>query len=327
VRATDTSTELLAESVSSALTRFRCRHASRDRHRERSCDQQSREERKRRREGWCEAGEHPVLCRIKNGSVDAFLPGFHGGPTEYVQSYVRGKNVHRKSRKSRQHELAFKPWGGARRGAGRKRSGLRARVSHDARPQHCASHPLHLTMRLRPELPNLRRKDARNAIAEAFHSGRDRFGFRLTQFSLQSNHLHLIAEAGDRRALSRGMQGLLVRIARALNALWKRRGSVFADRFHARALRSPCEVRAALVYVLQNARHHGIRLLGIDPFSSGAWFDGWRAKLALAADLPPILAPPRTWLLVEGWLRHGRIGLEEFPARSEAAASSTAPLP
>jgi hypothetical protein len=112
------------------------------------------------------------------------------------------------------------------------------------------------------------------------------------------------------------MQGLLVRIARALNALWNRRGSVFADRFHARALRSPREVRAALVYVLHNARHHGIRLLGMDPFSSGPWFDGWSSKLGRAIGLPSILAQARTWLLREGWLRHGRIGFEESPARA-----------
>ncbi len=221
--------------------------------------------------------------------------------------------MHRTSRNARQHELEFTTWGGARRGAGRKRSGPRAKVSHDARLEHGAGHPLHLTVRLRPELPSLRRKDARNAIAGAFHAGRERFGFRLTQFSLQSNHLHLIAEAGNKQSLSRGMQGLLVRIARALNTLWKRRGSVFADRFHAHALRSPREVRTALLYVLQNARRHGIQFASIDPFSSGAWFDGWRTKLLFANGLPPIVVPPRTWLLVEGWLRHGRIGFEESP--------------
>ena len=230
--------------------------------------------------------------------------------------------MHHKSCKTRQHELGFRSWGGTRRGAGRKPSGPRSRVSHDARPGHRRDHPLHLTVRLRAELPSLRRKDARNAIASAFHASRERFGFRLTQFSLQSNHLHLIAEAGDGRSLSRGMQGLLVRIARALNALWKRRGSVFADRFHARALRTPREVRAALVYVLQNARHHEVQLSGIDPFSSGAWFDGWRAKLARAIALPPILATARTWLLGEGWLRHGRIGLEEFPTRVRGGGRS-----
>ena len=223
--------------------------------------------------------------------------------------------MRRTARVAGQHELEFKTWGGARRGAGRKSASPRVRVPHCARVRHCARHPLHLTVRLRAGLPTLRSKEARNSIAGAFAAGRDRFGFRLTHFSLQSNHLHLIGEADDHRALSRGMQGLLVRIARALNALWNRSGSVFADRFHSRHLRTPREVRAALVYVLNNVLHHGNTRLGMDPYSSGAWFDGWRTKLARALDLPPILASARTWLLREGWLRHGRIGFGEGPVR------------
>jgi len=169
-------------------------------------------------------------------------------------------------------------------------------------------------VRLRAGLPSLRRKDCRDAIAGAFAVARERPAFRLAQFSLQTNHLHLIAEADDRESLSGGMQGLLVRIARALNALWRRRGSVFADRFHERALRTPREVRAALVYVLQNARRHGIRVLGVDPYSSGAWFEGWTARITDATKLPPILSGARTWLLGDGWLRHGRIRFDESPA-------------
>jgi hypothetical protein len=133
----------------------------------------------------------------------------------------------------------------------------------------------------------------------------------LNQFSLQSNHVHLIVEADDGRALSRGMKGLAVRIARTLNRLWKQRGSVFSDRFHARPLRTPREVRAALSYLLHNARRHGLRLLGVDPYSSGPWFDGWRQGLVLATDGPAARA--RTWLLREGWRRHGLIGIEEWP--------------
>jgi len=215
--------------------------------------------------------------------------------------------------RTRQPEFAFRTWGGARRGAGRKATGSRAGVSRRARPSHAAGDPLHVTIRLRAGLPSLRRKETRNAIARAFDLGGDRFGFRLDQFSLQSNHIHLIAEAEDRASLSRGMQGLLVRVARALNRLWRRRGSVFADRFHARDLRTPREVRAALVYVLNNARRHGVRLLGIDPYSSGWWFDGWKE------DLRSVLLPPsssaRSWLLREGWRRWGRIGLRESPSR------------
>ncbi len=221
--------------------------------------------------------------------------------------------MHRSPRRTLQHELAFRAWGGARRGAGRKPSGSRARVSHRSRPTHAAENPLHITIRLRAGLPSLRRKQTRNAVSRAFACGGDRFGFRLDQFSLQSNHIHLIAEAEDRGSLSRGMQGLLVRVARVLNRLWRRCGSVFADRFHARALRTPREVRAALVYVLQNARHHGLKLLGIDPFSSGYWFDGWKERPRTVASPPPLSA--RAWLLREGWRRCGLIGLRESPSR------------
>ncbi len=146
----------------------------------------------------------------------------------------------------------------------------------------------------------------------AFEAGRERFGFRLAQYSLQSNHLHLIAEAKDRRALSRGMQGVLVRIAQALNELWQHEGSVFADRFHARALRSPREVRNALVYVLQNARRHGFSLRGADPCSSGPWFDGWKERITTAIGRP--VARAQCWLLCEGWRREGLIGIEESPS-------------
>jgi REP element-mobilizing transposase RayT len=210
-----------------------------------------------------------------------------------------------------QHELEFRTWGGAREGAGRKRSGSRSRVSHAARPEHDARAPVHVTLRLREGVPSLRRSIVRKQLLRAIADGRERYGFRLNQFSLQSNHLHLIVEADDRRALSRGMKGVAVRIARTLNRLWKRKGSVFSDRFHARALRTPREVRSVLVYVLQNARRHGLRLLGVDPYSSGPWFDGWKQGIVLAGPGPGARAT--TWLLREGWRRHGLIAIEECP--------------
>jgi hypothetical protein len=107
------------------------------------------------------------------------------------------------------------------------------------------------------------------------------------------------------------MQGLLVRVAHALNDLWRHVGSVFADRFHARELRSPREVRAALVYVIQNARRHGWRLNGVDPCSSGPWFDGWKESSAIFLGRPVTNAT--CWLLCEGWRRHGLIGIDENP--------------
>ena len=131
--------------------------------------------------------------------------------------------------------------------------------------------------------------------------------------------MHLIGEAKDRRALTRGMQGLLIRIAKALNKLWGRRGRIFADRYHDRILRTPWEVRNSLRYVLHNARRHGIFGPSPDPYSSGRWFDGWRERFErLTHTVERPLAQARTWLLEFGWRRHGRIGLQEGvgPARA-----------
>ncbi|MCP3914529.1 MAG: hypothetical protein GY711_03105 [bacterium] len=157
----------------------------------------------------------------------------------------------------------------------------------------------------------------------AFRAGCDRNGFRLNHYSVQGNHLHFIVEAKDRTSLSRGIQGLSIRIARALNKLWGRRGKLFADRYFDRILRTPREVRNALQYALQyvlkNTDQHKShaktqRPLEADPidiFCSGMFFDGWREFRLdeLGASEPPPLAEPRTWLQRVGWRRHGLLSV------------------
>ena len=158
---------------------------------------------------------------------------------------------------TRQCEFGFTNWGGRRRGAGRKPKGERAGVSHGKRPKLCARHPVLVTMRLREGLPSLRYDDAHELVRRVLVSSSEREGFRVIEYSVQSNHLHLLVEASDERALSRGMNGLASSLARGLNRIWRRSGRVFSDRYHARRLETPREVRVALVYVLQNGRKHG----------------------------------------------------------------------
>src|SRR5207248_6568351 len=90
------------------------------------------------------------------------------------------------------------------------------------------------------------------AIQHAFLGGHDRFGMRLVDFSVQDDYILLVVEAEDERSLARAMQGLSVRIARAINRALGRRGKVFADRYQARTLETPVQVWAAVEYV----RHH-----------------------------------------------------------------------
>jgi len=153
--------------------------------------------------------------------------------------------------------LPFSRRGGARRGAGRKCASKRRRVSHKTRSRLLARHPLLVTIRLRSGLPSLRRRRELALIRRGLAIAAERFGVRFVQHCVLSNHAHLIVEVADQRSLARAMKGLLVRIARGLNGLWERSGSVFDDHDHARALKTPREVRNALVYVLQNARKHG----------------------------------------------------------------------
>ena len=165
--------------------------------------------------------------------------------------------------------LELRTWGGKREGAGRKPKGRKAGMPHVTRPAVARRCPVHVTVRMDRGVWNLRTRRCFTVLAEAFWGGRDQFGFRLVHYAVLGNHIHLLAEANDRRALARGMKGLGVRIARRLNRVMGRRGRVLADRYHARALRTLAEVRNARNYLTTNAHHHD-GLVGADPYASTA---------------------------------------------------------
>lgn len=207
-------------------------------------------------------------------------------------------------------QLALFRHGGARRGAGRKRAGERALVPHRPRPRLTRHQPVLVTTRLHDGLPSLRCSRIARILRDAFVAGADRDDFRVVEYSVQSNHLHFLTEASSGAALGRGMQALLVRTARALNREWRRRGPTFVGRYHVRVLRTPRDVRNALVYVLQNARKHGNSVTGVDEISSGPSFEHWRDH---APRSPRVLPRAKSWLLSVGWLRHGKIAVDESP--------------
>src|SRR5216683_1950185 len=190
---------------------------------------------------------------------------------------------------ARPRQLEFPSHGGRRPGAGRPKGD---RVSHDARPQFEKALPVLVTLRVAGHVWNLRSSRCYRRIRSAFAASRGRFGLRLIEFSVMGNHLHLVVEADSNEALAQGMQGLNIRIAKALNRVMGRRGRVFADHYHARLLRTPAELVNAIGYVLGNAEHH-YGNAGSDPYSS-----------AHARDL---LVAPTGWLLRTGWHRAKRI--------------------
>jgi len=218
---------------------------------------------------------------------------------------------------ARQTSLVFRTWGGARKGAGRKPAGARAGAPHVRRPKVDDRLPLHVTMRV-AGVPSLRSQQCIKVMRAAFRGGKDRFGFRLIQYAVQSNHLHLIVEADDKRALSSGARGLAIRIAMRINHLLGRKGKVFTERYHAVALGSPRQVRRALAYVLLQERRHAAgkhRALTtmLDRCSSAPAFDGFNNVAPRAGPWSDTVVEAETWLLTTGWRRHGAIDPREVP--------------
>jgi putative transposase len=217
---------------------------------------------------------------------------------------------------SEQLELRLEPctWGGRRNGAGRPPGGRRT-VPHRKRPLHRARFPLHVTLRAREGLPPFREAVLVRAIRDVIAAASGK-AFRVLHFSIQTNHIHLIVEAHDNVALSRGMQWLDARMARTLNQMLHAHGNVWRERYHARELTTPRSVRNAIVYVLMNVRKHGARLAsGVDACSSAPWFDGFASRMTLSEDASPV-SSPRTWLAGVGWRRRGLIQLTEHPRTS-----------
>jgi putative transposase len=190
---------------------------------------------------------------------------------------------------------------------------------------------VHVTLRARQGLPSLRNprvfSTVREALRAATRAPKDGCAFRVIQYSVQSDHVHLIVEASDTTTLQRATRGLVIRTARAINRTLGRSGPVWGDRYHARALRTPREVRHGLVYVIMNFRkHQPDDRRAFDPCSSAPWFDGFAQAPPTTTDPPPV-ASARTWLGSVGWRRHGLLGPRERPAGTQRPPHTRQPAP
>jgi len=149
--------------------------------------------------------------------------------------------------------------GGRRKGAGRKPKGERAGVPHRRRPLLKERFPVHVTLRVRKGVPSLRSRRFVRAFRRSLAEACERGDFRVVHYALLSNHVHLLVEADDRRALASGMKSVGARLARAANRVFERSGAVLDGRFHSVVLRSPLQVRRALRYdgLLPNVMEKG----------------------------------------------------------------------
>ena len=239
----------------------------------------------------------------------------------------------RRTRKRHVQQELFRR-GGKRKGAGRKPKGKRAGSPHTRRPTIKPHHALHVVLRVVPAVGNMRRRSMYKAMRDASIIAALRARFRIVHISIQRTHVHLLAEAEDQIALARGMQGFQISAARNINTALgtdkyrRRRGPVFADRYHVEVITSPKQARHTLLYVLNNWRRHREDQAGlpstwlVDPFSSGIMFPDWKeledkdVMWPVRETYDPLMVfRPRSWLLREGWKIHGPISARDVPSQ------------
>jgi REP element-mobilizing transposase RayT len=215
-------------------------------------------------------------------------------------------------------------WGGKREGSGRRKKYANLHdAPHSKRPALAgAFYPVHVVLRVGPWRDRIRNRDGYAAIHKVTTKLYGDLSFRVCHVSIQHNHIHLLVEATDRRALSRGMQRFAIRVAKTINAREGVLGRLFQHRYHATQITTTSHARHALSYVLNNWRRHredrGKEGVPVDRYSSGVNFDGWLGvhdfELYLDGDYEPLaVSKPMTWLLAKGWRAHGEIDVNERP--------------
>lgn len=228
----------------------------------------------------------------------------------------------------------FRRRGGKRKRAGRKPKGVRAGAPHKKRPTIKPHHALHVVMRVVPAVGNMRRRSLYKAMRDATITAALRERFRIVHISIQRTHVHMLVEAENRLALARGMQGFQISAARNINTALgvdtyrRRRGPVFADRYHLEVITSPTRTRHVLSYVLNNWRKHEEDQRGpatkwlVDPFSTGILFPDWQEledkdfMWPIRDTYDPLMVRrPRSWLLREGWKRTGSVSARDVPSK------------
>jgi REP element-mobilizing transposase RayT len=190
-----------------------------------------------------------------------------------------------------------------------------------------SSRVVHLTLRLREGLPNLRTRKGAQIVKRAI-LGAQSGGLRVVHFAVLSNHIHLICEAVSLSVLMNSMKSLTSRLgihlrrwmreqkhyAKQLEVLDQSGLGLFRGRYNLQSIKTPTQMRQVLKYVLLNPAKHFKKAPYLDLFTSAVVFEDWERligqKLILNSSLTTMskalkvfLSPPKLWLTQAGWMK------------------------
>ncbi|MEI8348179.1 MAG: transposase [Pseudomonadota bacterium] len=213
-----------------------------------------------------------------------------------------------RNRKNNQQPTLFNP-----KAAGRPRISRsdKTPVPHRLREEIPKKKPVHVVWHLNPHVPPCRRKNILLIFKKAVLKGR-LMGLKVIHFSLMNNHLHLLIETENKKALAKALQSFAISFTKRLkNFNGLKKTPIFKERYFCHILKSLREVKHAIHYILMNGKKAGLSRYDIDPYSSAINLRSLCPKLfpELDFNLPRVyfskitdfwqgaLSPPSFWIL------------------------------
>ena len=104
----------------------------------------------------------------------------------------------------------------------------------------------------------LKFKRDRNRLKHWLFEAKKRFGLSVLNYTITSNHIHLLVEGNSQQSIASSMQLVAGRTAQEFNRCKNRKGAFWEDRYHATAVGTDQNLMQCLVYIDLNMVRAGV---------------------------------------------------------------------
>ncbi len=147
----------------------------------------------------------------------------------------------------------------------------------------------HITARVNRREMLLDRGEVRDLFLAFLKRAKKRYSFRVANFCVMGNHVHLQIQPGRDESLSAIMRWLLGNFAWAYNKKHGISGHFWGDRFHSRILDGIRQFAIAFGYIDENPVKAGLAAHAYEWRHSGAWHSRMRDR-SILDEAPPWLS-------------------------------------
>jgi putative transposase len=130
----------------------------------------------------------------------------------------------------------------------------------------------HVTSRTNDKVRVFENRLGRKIMLMVLEEAKEKFKFRLTNFSVMPTHIHLLINPGEEHNLSEIMHWIKTQFAKRWNFTHGSKDHVWGHRFYARMIKDNSEYFYVMNYIDQNPVVAGLSLTPAEWMASGAFY-------------------------------------------------------